>query len=172
MLKIIKTLFLLIATVVALSACGNSASLKEESKAAVKQAQTAFNEKAKKPNKTSGKIHFYLPFGYDIKDKNSNNIILANGSKTYILFHNPKESKSSDVVYKASVAQYKKLDTNQSFSNNKNIGFILIKHLEDDLNELTVGIGGTKITTQTETSHLKDEATYMMKIVKSVNYKK
>ncbi len=41
-----------------------------------------------------------------------------------------------------------------------------------DTNELIVGVGGTKITTQTQTSSLKNEAKAMMEIVNSVTYKK
>ena len=75
-------------------------------------------------------------------------------------------------MYKASVAQYKKIDSNEKFINHKKLGFLIIKHLDDDMNELTVGIGGTKITTQTKTSSLKNEAKVMMEIVNSVRSKK
>jgi hypothetical protein len=158
-------------SILLLSACGNS-SLKEESKATTKTVKAALNEKVKKPNKKSGNIHFYLPFGYEVKDKALNNIILKNGSKTYILFQNPQENASSDIVYKASVAQYNKIDTNEKFTKNKKLVFLIIKHLDGDMNELTVGIGGTKITTQAKTGSLKSEAKIMMEIVNSVPDKK
>jgi hypothetical protein len=153
-----------------LSACGHS-SLKEESKATTKTVKEALNEKVKTPNKKSGEIHFYLPFGYEIKDKAPNNIILKNGSKTYILFHNPQENTSSNVVYNATVTPDKNPDTSEKFTENKKLGFLIINHLDDDTNELTVGIGGTKITTQTKTASLKNEAKVMMEIVNSVSNK-
>ncbi|MGZ4161344.1 MAG: hypothetical protein ACXVNF_11205 [Neobacillus sp.] len=168
-LKIFKAIIIFMISILLLSACGNS-SLKEESKATAKTVKAALNEKAKKPNKKSGKIHYYLPFGYEVKDETQNNIILKNGSKTYILFQNPQENATSDVVYKASVAQYKKIDTNEKFTKNNKLGFLIIKHLNDDINELTVGIGGAKITTQAKTSSLKTEAKDMMEIVNSVTY--
>lgn len=158
-------------SVLILSACGNS-SFKEESKLTTKAVKATFNENVKKPNKKSRGIHFYMPFGYEIKEKNPNNIILKNGSKTYILFNNPQENTSSNVVYKASVSQLKKLDTNEKFMNKKKLGFLLISHLDDDMNELTVGIGGTKITTQVKTGSLKNEAKVMMQIANSVTSKK
>jgi hypothetical protein len=169
-LKFRKSLSLLMASVLFLGACGNS-SLKAESKSTVKAVKAAFSKKAKAPAKSSGNIHFYLPFGYDIKDEKQNNIILKNGANTYILFHNPQESKASEVVYNASVAQYNKLNTNEKFANNHRIGFVLIKNLKDDINELTIGIGGTKITSQVKTADLTNEAKNMIEIVKSVKYK-
>jgi hypothetical protein len=158
-------------SILLLSAC-NNASLKEESKATIKTVKATFNEKGKNPNKKSGKIHFYLPAGYEIKDESPNNIILQNGSDTYIFFINPQEDTSSDVVYKATVEQYKKLDTNETFINNNKLGFLTIKHLNDNkMNELTIGVGGAKITTQVKTSNLEDDSKIMMEIVNSVTKK-
>jgi hypothetical protein len=162
---------MLILAVFLLSACGNS-SFKAESKETTKTVKETFNEKAKKTNKKSGTINFYLPFGYEIKDESPNNIIFKNGSKTYILFNNPQETASSDVVYKATVALYKELDVNEQFKKNNQFGYLIIKHLEEDLNELTVGIGGTKITTQIKTSSMNNEAKVMTQIVQSVKNEK
>lgn len=158
-------------TVLILSACGGS--YKEESKAAIKTAKTTFHEKAKKPNKKSGDISFFLPSGFEIKDKKPNNIILKNGSTTYILFVNPQEAADSDVVYQSTVEQYGKLDTNEKFTDKDKMGFLTIQQLkEDKLNEVTVGIGGSKITTQTKTANLESETKAMMQIVNSVNFHK
>jgi hypothetical protein len=170
-LKFLKMFFVFLSAVFLLAACGHS-SIKAESESTVKTVKSALNKETKKPNKKSGNMDFYLPFGFDIKEENSNNIILKNGSKTYILFKNPHESTSSDVVYKASLDQYKKVDTKQLFKMGANHGFVIIKQLEDDLNELTVGIGGTKITTQTKTGSLENDAKDMIEIVKSFSYKK
>jgi hypothetical protein len=154
-----------------LTACGKSP-FKEESKATIKIVKTTFNEKVKKTNKKSGDIQFYLPAGYEIKDESPNNIILNNGAKTYILFSNPQEDSSSDVMYKATVDQYKKLDTNEKFTSTNKLGFLTIKHLEDDLNELTVGVGETKITTQVKTNNLQIDSKVMMEIANSVKHSK
>ena len=166
-LKFFKTIFICILAILILSSCGKQ-SLKEASKTAGETVKTTFNEDTKKPNKKSGEFQFYLPFGYEINDKSPNNIILKNGSKTFILFNNPQEDSASEVVYKATVAQYKHLDTNERFKKNNELGFILVKHLKDDLNELTVGIGGTKMTTQTKTSSLAMDTKTMMQIVHSI----
>lgn len=159
-------IFLLI-TAIFLTACSGP-SFMEESKATLKSVKTTFKEKAEKPNKKSGKIQFYLPFGYEIDDTAPNNIILKNGSKTYILFVNPQEKATSEVVYKSTVQQYDKLDVNEKFADEQRLGFLTIKQLEDDVNEVTVGIGGVKLTSQIKTSNLDTEAKAMMQIAKSV----
>ncbi|WP_238579262.1 hypothetical protein [Neobacillus niacini] len=158
---------IVIVSVLFLSACGKT-NFKAESKETIDAVKETLNEKAKKTNKTSGNINFYLPFGYEILEESPNNIILKNGSKQYILFNNPQENKVSDVVYKSTVAQNKDLDINQQFKKNNQFGYLIIKKLEEDMNEMTIGIGGTKITTLIKTSSLKNEAAVMTQIVKSV----
>lgn len=167
MLKPFKPVFLVMLTILLLGAC-STPSLQQESAKAVKAAKTSFHDKAKKANHKSGNVEFYLPFGYEIKTKSPNNIILKNGSKVYILFVNPEEETSSDIVYKASKEQYKKLAANEKFTLKTQLGYLLLAPLKGDLNELTVGIGGAKLTTETKTASLQEEAKTMMQIVKSV----
>lgn len=154
-----------------LTAC-NTASLKEESTATLKSVDTTFHEKEKKPNEKSGKIEFFLPKGYKVTEEAPANIILKHGSNTYILFINPQEGTSSDVVYKATVAQYKKLYSKKTFTKDHTFGFVIIQQLEEDKNEMTIGVGGAKITTQVKTRNLEEEAKVMMQIVNSVVYTK
>jgi hypothetical protein len=158
---------IIILSVILLSACGNS-NFKAESKESIEVVKEALNQEAKKTNKKSGDINFYLPFGYEIEEESPNNILLKNGSKQYILFNNPQENKVSDVVYKSTIAQNKDLEINEQIKDNKQFGYIIINKLEEDMNEMTIGIGGTKITTLIKTSSLKNEAAVMTQIVKSV----
>ncbi|WP_462411282.1 hypothetical protein [Neobacillus sp. Marseille-QA0830] len=74
------------------------------------------------------------------------------------------------MVYQATEEQYKKLDTSEEFKNGDQLGFLTIKQIEDNLNEVTVGVGGAKITTQVKTRSMSDEADTMMQIVHSVQY--
>lgn len=166
-----KPLILVFFAVMLLGACSNT-TLKDESAAAVKAAASILKEEAKKPNKSGDHISFYLPFGFKVASDSPNNIILKNGSKTYILFVNPKEKNSSNVVYKASVKQYKKLVTNEKLPATNKFGYVLIAPIKENLNELTVGIGGTKMTTEAKPLRLTQEANTMMRIVNSVQYKK
>jgi hypothetical protein len=74
----------------------------------------------------------------------------------------------SNVVYKSTVAQNKDLDINEQFKKSDQFGYLIIKKLDDDMNEMTIGIGGTKITTLIKTSSMKNEAAVMTQMVKSV----
>ncbi|NYE07657.1 hypothetical protein F4694_004474 [Bacillus niacini] len=166
-MKFFNAILIIILSMLILSACGKS-NFRSESKETISAVKEALNEKAKKTNKKSGDINFYLPFGYEIEDESPNNIILKNGSKQYILFNNPQENKMSNVVYKSTVAQNKDLDINEQFKKSGQFGYLIIKKLDDDMNEMTIGIGGTKITTLIKTSSMKNEAAVMTQMVKSV----
>ncbi|MDP4161755.1 MAG: hypothetical protein Q8906_00195 [Bacillota bacterium] len=167
----IKGSVLLAITIFVLNACGNS-SFKEEVKLTKSSVQSAFDEKDKERNQTINKVNFYLPFGYEIKEKTANNMILKNGSKTYILFYNPLENSKSEVVYKASINQHKNLDVNKTFKKGNKLGFLLIERLKNDMCEVTVGVGGAKLTTETRSSNMASEAKEMMEMAKSVKAKK
>jgi len=49
---------------------------------------------------------------------------------------------------------------------------LLIQKLKDDLYEVVVGIGGIKMTTETELSGLSKDAKSMMEIVRSIKMEK
>ena len=166
-MKIFKAIIILTLSIIVLSACGQ-ASFEEVSKETSMSVKEALNEKAKDANKESEGINFYLPFGYEVEDASPNNIILKNGSKTYILFNNPQENDTSDVVYKATAAQYEELDVKEQIKLDDKFGFLIIKHLDEDMNEMTIGVGGTKITTLVKTSSMNNEAKAMSQIVTSV----
>jgi hypothetical protein len=170
-LKFFNAILIIILSVILLSACGKS-NFETESKETIEAVKEALNVKAKETNKKSEDINFYLPFGYEIEDESPNNILLKNGSKQYILFNNPQENKVSDVVYKSTVAQNKDLEINEQFKKSNQFGYLIIKNLEEDMNEMTIGIGGTKITTLIKTSSLKNEAAVMTQIIKSVENEK
>ncbi|MBY0124139.1 hypothetical protein [Bacillus sp. S/N-304-OC-R1] len=161
-----KATLLLFIVVLLLSAC--SASLKEEQSAAKDAVGEAFKMEPKATNNENGDIQFYLPFGFEVDKETPNNIILKNGSKTYILFYNPNEGPDSKVVYKATLKQ-NDYDYQETFSTkNKHFGYLLVNNNEDTLNELIVGIGGVKITTQAKTKSLSAEAAKMAEIIQSV----
>ncbi|SFB17875.1 MULTISPECIES: hypothetical protein [unclassified Bacillus (in: firmicutes)] len=152
-----------------LGACGPS--FKQESKETEKAVKTALEAKIQKQNKKIQSIEFHLPFGFEVKEKSPNNIILKNGSKTYILFYNPHEKSGSEVVYEATKAQHEKIELDKTYKKDDKFAYLLLEQLEEDMNEVTVGIGGTKITTETKTSSMKNEAKTMMEIVSSVKMK-
>lgn len=149
-----------------LSAC--SANIEEETKATEEKVVAAFNAKPEKTNKSNDEIQFFLPFGYEIKEKKQNNIILKNGGKTIILFYNSQEDAKSEVVYNATVAKKKKYQFDKTFKKDDQFGYLLIREVDDKRQEVTVGIGGIKLTTNSKVSSMAADAEVMMQIAKSV----
>ncbi|AGK55240.1 hypothetical protein [Bacillus sp. 1NLA3E] len=166
MTRLFKGALLLMATVLLLSACSGNA--KEEQKATNDKVVKMFNSTPKKANNKNKDIRFYLPFGFEIKEKSANNILLKNGSKKYILFYNPNETTVSKVVYNATIGINEKFEYKKTYKKDDQFGFLLIRKLDKNLQEVTVGIGGVKITTETKTKSMKSDAETMMQIVKSV----
>ncbi|MFO1444180.1 hypothetical protein KDN24_13395 [Bacillus sp. Bva_UNVM-123] len=160
-----KAVLLFLFAVLMLSAC--SASLKEEQNAALETARETFKKEPKETNNKNQDIKFYLPFGFEVKEETPNNIILKNGAKTYILFYNQHEGSTSKVVYEATLKQ-DDYEINETFTKEGYLGYLLINNTDKNINELTVGVGGVKITTQAKTKGLSTEVAAMMEIVNSI----
>ena len=165
MIKKFKRLSLLLVSIILLSAC--SASFKEEQIKANAAVKEAFYSSPKTTNKENKEIEYYLPFGYEVEEETSNNVLLKNGSKSYILFYNQHEDLASKVVYEATIAQ-KEYDVNETFEEEDKMGFLLINQVDENLNELIVGIGGVKLTSQSKTKNIASDAAVMMEIAHSV----
>lgn len=121
MTRLFKGALLLMATVLLLSACSGNA--KEEQKATNDKVVKMFNSTPKKANNKNKDIRFYLPFGFEIKEKSANNILLKNGSKKYILFYNPNETTVSKVVYNATIGINEKFEYKKTYKKMINLGF-------------------------------------------------
>lgn len=164
-----KAFSLFVIILILLSGC--SATFEEKQKEAFDAVKTSFEKSPAETNKSNEDIQYYLPFGFEIKEETPNNIILKNGSKTYILFYNLQEDAVSEVVLNATLQQ-KKYDVMEELHGQEKLGFFLVKENNKQSNEVTVGIGGVKITSEVKTKGLKSEAEIMMKIVNSVQYNK
>lgn len=164
-----KAVLLFVMALILLSGC--SASFKEEQGEALLAVEKAFTEKPKETNKDNKDISYYLPFGFEVEDETPNNIILKNGAKTYILFYNLHENNGSDVVLDATLQQ-KKYDVKEQFQEGEKLGFFLVKKGDNKVNEVTVGIGGVKVTGEVKTNSMTTEAETMMQIVNSVQFNK
>ncbi|MCA1057399.1 hypothetical protein LCL96_00530 [Rossellomorea aquimaris] len=141
---------------------------KEETASAVKGALDS-NESA---GEDAGNISFYLPFGAEIEKESPNNIIISKSSDTFILFTNPQEDKDSELLYKMAINDKETLVKHGTFKEDDRLGYYVIKELPDtEEYELTVGVGGTKVTTQSQVKDLADNAEMMMKMAASVKHK-
>ncbi|QVY60722.1 hypothetical protein [Cytobacillus gottheilii] len=168
MRKISVGSLLLLLSILFISGC--SASLNEEESTITEAVKDAFQTSPENTNNENEDIAFYLPQGYEIEEETDNNVILNNGNKTYILFYNQNEASDSKVVYDSTINQGD-YEVNETFEKEDGFGFLLIKEAEEKLNEMTVGIGGVKLTTQVKTSELSETASSMMEIAQSVAVK-
>ena len=150
---------------------GCSTSITDQEKNAIKNVNEVFISKPKAADKTVKHIQLFLPFGMSIQKQSPNNVIMKRGSQNYILFYNQKENKKSKELYEISKPN-KGLLIDKHFSAKEKYGFLFISQVKKDLYEVTVGIGGIKMTTLTSTKHIASDAEKMMKIVSSVEYKK
>jgi hypothetical protein len=82
---------------------------------------------------------------------------------------NPKEKPSSKAMYESTVQSVKKPVLNETFKSNNRLGYVIISKVDDDVFEVTVGIGGVKLTTETKARSVSESAEKMMEIVSSVS---
>ncbi|MGE7758846.1 hypothetical protein [Peribacillus sp. NPDC097895] len=146
-------------------------SIDRQTKKAEKAAELAFRNDEKQPNIEAGLIQVYLPKDFKVVEEHDNNLILQKGDKIYILFVNPNEKEDSSVLFLAIKEQDDQYVVLHSFQNDDKFGFISIKESPKEKYELAVGIGGVKLTTETDKDHLKTDAKQMMEVVSSVPQK-
>lgn len=162
-------IFLSIFLLTALTSCNGNIEKNQEE--AVTKAQNAFFAGKTEPNHEMDALSLYLPFGMEIDATNPYNILLKKGDHSYILFINPHESLDSQVIYETTIQAAQDLRIQEKFSDEGKFGFIIIQDVDQDWYSLTVGIGGIKMTTETDANDLPKEAEMMMKIVSSVTLK-
>lgn len=167
MRKFIRSIGLVAIGVFLLGAC--SSSFSEDKTKAKEEVESAFSNKPEKADNSTKDIEYHLPFAMEIKEESPNNILLKNGSRTYILFYNQLETEDSKVVYDSTLKQQKKWDVNETFNHDGKFGYMLVKKLKEDQFQLIIGIGGVKLTT--ETDNIKKDAGTMMEIANSVKVK-
>ena len=131
-------------------------------------AQQAFEGKTEETNAKSGEIEFYLPSGYQIEEENEYNITLEHKGDTILLFVNPNEVATSTLLWDLIEQNKDEYLEYEKFEEEDKIGFIALKELGENTYELTVGIGGVKMTTQTETKRLESYGEQLMKTANSI----
>lgn len=139
----------------------------EETKTSVKE---AFESKPKKPTAESDSFSYYLPNEMEIESTSENNIILHQDEQIYILFINPNEQNNSEVMFNAIVDESKDSILNESYTDENRFGYVNVKEIEEKLYEVSVGIGGIKMTTESKIKNISENAAQMMNIVASVQH--
>lgn len=135
-------------------------------------AESVFLEASLKPDYQTKTIELYLPDDFIVAEESENNFILEKSGNPYILFVNPHENRKSRTLY-TTVKQLNDKDIElANFEDQESFGFIAIRDLDEKKYEVSVGVGGVKLTTETSEKKLSDEAAQMMTIVDSITQKK
>ncbi len=157
-----------LSAIVLLTVTGCMQSSEEIKTDTIENTEEAFLNKEEKSNETSKQFSYYLPDDFQVKETKNFNVLLEKGNQSFILFVNQKEEETSKVSYETLVEQYKDPFISETFKSDYQFGYLFVVKVDQNLYEVTVGIGGTKLTTETEAHNLHDDAQVMMKIVKSV----
>ncbi len=153
-----------------LAACG--ASIEKEKVKAEDRAEKAFNADPEAANEEVQVLHFYLPTDMSVKSDKPNNIILEKKDHPYIFFYNQNEPNNSQALYDNMVNEEEgAFIVNKTFSDQNRFGYLMITGIDEETFEVTAGIGGMKVTTESKTKNVSDDAETMMKIVASASLK-
>jgi len=142
-------------------------SQEEELNEGVSAIHSAFETEGKEVNQTLDEIDVYLPFYFEVVEEIDNNVILSNGSEQFILFYNDQEDRLSKQNYEIALEQHEYI-YNEVMETDTEFRYILISQVDEKTVEVTIGIGGKKITSQMKPKQIIDNAKAMTNIVRSV----
>ncbi|MFD1739293.1 hypothetical protein ACFSCX_22690 [Bacillus salitolerans] len=167
-MKTIKKILLVITFAMLLAGCSTTEEvLKEVENIAEKE----FAESPKGVNAETSSFSYYIPGSMKVNNEINHNIILKEGKQTYILFVNTLEKQNSRVIYETTLSTEEGYLLNQTFEGEERFGFVQVLQIDKKLYEVTVGIGGVKITTETKQRDIIKSTESMMRIANSVRYK-
>ncbi|MDF2535195.1 MAG: hypothetical protein K0R18_1354 [Bacillales bacterium] len=138
-----------------------------ENKHAIEEATKAFQNKRLKSDNNIHGISIFLPQGFKIESEEENNFIVSKGSQQYIVYINPLEKKTSKLLYRNVLDSDARFVINKTFIDKERFGFMLSENKGKKI-ELTIGVGGFKMTTKTTRTNITADARNMMRIVNSI----
>jgi hypothetical protein len=153
---------------------GCSLSIEDATEKTVSTVEKSFVDKEMEASEESEAFSYYLPIQFSIETETENNIVFTNKKQTYVLFVNPYEPYDSEVVYDSTKSNYENLELDHTMTEDGKLGYILISQVEEEeeeFYEVTVGVGGVKMTTVADTQNMEASAKTMMEIVSSVKVK-
>jgi hypothetical protein len=162
-----KFIFLVIMSVLLLTACGKS--LEDRVDEGLKSAEKVFYENNKVANEEIDGVKFYKPSNFVIKEgSDSQNIIFTAKKDTFLLFNNPNEETDSHLFYDLLKAdETKKIIKEKTFTDGDIFGFAAVIE-NDDTVELITSVGGSKITTLSNKRDVENHLSVMMEILRSI----
>ena len=163
-----KQLILVLSLLVTLIVAGCTISDKALKKTTLDETKQAFESTPKKINENTELFSYYLPEGFTIKKTDEFNVLLEKGKQSYILFVNEREPSTSKVSYETLAEQSTDPFMSQTFEDHNRFGYLFVNRLERNKFEVTVGLGGTKVTTESKANDVSADAKNMVDIVTSV----
>lgn len=163
-----KQFTLILSLLLTLFLVGCTLSDEELTKTTIGQTKQAFEGKPKEAKEKSELFSYYLPEEFSVKETKKYNVLLKKGNQSYILFVNENEKANSKVSYETLAEQYKNPFISETFEDKDRFGYLFVNRIEKNTYEVTVGIGGTKLTTEAKANDVPEDTKNMMDIVKSV----
>ncbi|MBD1380162.1 hypothetical protein [Metabacillus arenae] len=161
--------FIIILSFTILSACAMSEN--EFTPLAVEQTESAFKKDAHQVNQETKVFSYFLPDTFKVETKKDSNVLLNQKGQQYILFVNSNEEMTSKRSYETLTQTNKEPVIDETMEEEKRFGYLVVKKIEGSMYEVTVGIGGAKITTESKANDVPDNAEQMMDIAKSIQIK-
>ncbi|MDF2557111.1 MAG: hypothetical protein K0R71_939 [Bacillales bacterium] len=159
--------FWIFSTILVLAALIFTPMFINENKHAIEEAEKAFkNQPLKSDNNIQG-ISIFLPQGFKIETEEVTNFVVSKGSQRYLIYINRLEKKTSKQLYQNMIDTGARFTINETFKDGYRFGYLLAEKMGDKI-ELTVGVGGFKMTTKTTRSNMAADARNMMRIVNSI----
>ncbi|WP_339147305.1 MULTISPECIES: hypothetical protein [unclassified Sutcliffiella] len=153
---------------------GCSISIEDATQKSIDAFEQTFNGEEMEATEETDAFHYYLPSQFSVDTETENNIVLTHKEQTYLLFANPFESKDSEVLYDSTKVNYDELQLDHTVLEDGRLGYMLISPVEgekEEFYEVTVGVGGVKMTTVTDTKNMESSTKSMMEVVSSVKIK-
>lgn len=148
-----------------LSACSVTAG--DMKQLATDAIQESLDKKVKPTNEKTINGSVFVPFLMSIEEVSPNNIILKQGSQTYILFYNAHEKEDSKELYNTVVEGSDSLLVSESFEQDGKFIYLVVQEQNTENVVLTVGIGGKKMTTETTVKNVSADIETMLEILRS-----
>ena len=157
-----------------LTLTGCSVSIEDATQKSVDTFEETFKAQPLETSEDTDIFAYHLPPKFSIDSQSENNIVLTQDEQTYLLFVNPFEPKDSEVLYDSTKVNLSDVEVDHTVTEDGRLGYLLISPVEgeeEELYEVTVGLGGVKMTTVTGTGKMEASTKSMMEIVSSVEIK-
>lgn len=149
-----------------LAAC--NATTEEGADAAFEKMDELVKEQIPETNETIGHYQLYVPEKFEMKEEvDEFNILFEKGKNPYILFVNPNEDERSKQLYETTIEKTEG-EITKVYEQDGQFMYVIVTQLDDNRSELTVGVGGRKLTTYDKNKKLAKAVEPMVQLIRSL----